>query len=607
MLCVELFERDTVVFEATASAPLEIGRRDLARQEPAPFQLISNEGHQRLIIVDAGRNLISRRHLTIEELSPDRLQLKNETSNSLLLCGSEADLQPLQPQHSCEVLLPTTIVFPDDLRLQLRSEATELQGLRNVTRAPGSKPSRESAAALQQTMTPAAIVNHDGFFAESLLLLLGRLGDGLQLQTEAIEAECFAAEQLQTLLGMSAARMVPYQNGWPANRTDSEAVVAQPPAEILEHVAASRRTMWKRRRELAIARSGPGVLMIAAPVLSASGDLRGALYAEAIGRGPKESAANDRATAQLVEFVATSLAATLARIQQQKEVERRTTLFQQFFGTALSQELDRQPDLLNGRDADVSILFCDLRGFSRFSEALGTAATFEWIQSVMTALTQCVADEEGVLLDYVGDELIAMWGAPSPREDHADRAIRAGQQMLARLPQLNDLWQHRLGARFSLGIGINSGPVRVGNIGSEQKFKYGPLGNTVNVASRIQGLNKQFGTRLLISEATEARRQTPCPTRRLGLFRVVGIDQPVQLHEVPEPESPPEWSQLQTAYQKALGHFERGEFTSVLELLSVALRIAVNDRPSLLLLSRAATALSQGQTSDHPVWSITEK
>lgn len=607
MLCVELFERDTVVYEVVASTPLEIGRRDLARQEPPPFALTTTEGRQRLIIVDSERNLISRRHLVIEELTGDRLILKNETANSLLLCGSEADLQPLQPQTSCETSLPTTIVFPDDLRLQLRSEATELQGLRNVTRAPGHK-DVSPVAALQHTLAPAAIVSNDGFFAESLLMLLGRLSDGLQMQTEAIEAECFAAEQLQSLLGMSIAQMVAYQNGWPLQAySESESRLPAPPVEILEHIAASRRTMWKRRRDMIAGRSGPGRLMIAAPVLTMTGELRGALYAESEGRGPRESAANDRATAQLVEFVATSLAATLARIQQQKEVERRTTLFQQFFGTALSQELDRQPDLLSGRDADVSILFCDLRGFSRFSEALGTAATFEWIQSVMTVLTQCVADEQGVLLDYVGDELIAMWGAPAPVDDHADRAIRAGQQMLARLPQLNDLWQHRLGARFSLGIGINSGPVRVGNIGSEQKFKYGPLGNTVNVASRIQGLNKQFGTRLLISEATESRRKTSCPARRLGQFRVVGIDQPVLLHEVPEPESPPEWTQLQTAYQKALGHFERGEFTSVLELLSVALRIAVNDRPSLLLLSRAATALSQGPPQDHPVWSVTEK
>jgi len=607
MLSVELFERDSVVYGVAASTPLEIGRRDLARQEPAPFALISTEGRHRLIIVDSERNLISRKHLVIEELAGDRLLLKNETANSLLLCGSEADLQPLQPQTQCEVSLPTTVVFPDDLRLQLRSEATELQGLRNVTRAPGHKEG-SAVAALQHTLAPAAIVSNDGFFAESLLMLLGRLGDGLQMQTDAIEAECFAAEQLQSLLGMSIAQMVPYRNGWPLQaHSESENRLPAPPVEILDHVAASRRTMWKRRRDLIAGRSGAGRLMIAAPVLATSGELRGALYAEAEGRGPRESAANDRATAQLVEFVATSLAATLARIQQQKEVERRTTLFQQFFGTALSQELDRQPDLLNGRDADVSILFCDLRGFSRFSEALGTAATFEWIQSVMTVLTQCVADEQGVLLDYVGDELIAMWGAPASIDDHADRAIRAGQQMLARLPQLNDLWQHRLGARFSLGIGINSGPVRVGNIGSEQKFKYGPLGNTVNVASRIQGLNKQFGTRLLISEATESRRKTSCPARRLGQFRVVGIDQPVLLHEIPEPDSPAEWTQLQVAYQKALGHFERGEFTSVLELLSVALRIAVNDRPSLLLLSRAATALSQGPPPDHPVWSVTEK
>ncbi|OYW13126.1 MAG: hypothetical protein B7Z55_17365, partial [Planctomycetales bacterium 12-60-4] len=187
------------------------------------------------------------------------------------------------------------------------------------------------------------------------------------------------------------------------------------------------------------------------------------------------------------------------------------------------------------------------------------------------------------------------------------RAVRAGQRMLQRLPQMNAQWSDRLGTPFSLGIGVNTGPVRVGNIGSKQKLKYGPLGNTVNLASRIQGLNKHFGTRMLISDSTWKELQPAPASRRLGWFRVVGIEQPLQLYEISELSAEEEWQQLQSAYQTAFDHFEQQEFTTVLELLSVALRAAVSDRPSLLLLSRAATALSSGPAADHPVWTITEK
>src|SRR5262249_19139262 len=153
--------------------------------------------------------------------------------------------------------------------------------------------------------------------------------------------------------------------------------------------------------------------------------------------------------------------------------------FEQFFTPELARHLYSEPNLLEGRDANVTLLFCDVRGFSRASEKLGPAGTVRWIGDLMSELSECVLDDEGVLVDYSGDELMAMWGAPRDQPDQAVRAVRAGLAILAALPRLSERWRDVLGGPVSVGVGINSGVARVGNTGSRFKFKYGPLGNAV--------------------------------------------------------------------------------------------------------------------------------
>src|SRR5262249_42295781 len=152
----------------------------------------------------------------------------------------------------------------------------------------------------------------------------------------------------------------------------------------------------------------------------------------------------------------------------------------QFFTKELSEQLALEPDLLEGRDEEVTVLFSDIRDFSRISERLGPARTVEWGGDVMETLSECVLAHRGVLIDYIGDELMAMWGAPVKQEDHARLACRAALDMLGQVETLNQRWQSILGGPLRLGTGINTGVARVGNTGTRRKFKYGPLGNTVN-------------------------------------------------------------------------------------------------------------------------------
>ena len=195
-----------------------------------------------------------------------------------------------------------------------------------------------------------------------------------------------------------------------------------------------------------------------------------------------------------------------------------------------------------GRDAEVSVLFCDIRGFSAISERVGPKRTIEWINDVLTELSQCVMDTDGVLVDYVGDELMAMWGAPAEQPDHA-LAHAAACKMFEQTETLRERWKDITPDRFGFGIGINTGMARVGNTGSKVKFKYGPLGNTVNLASRVQGITKKLGVAGLITASTARAVGRAFDHRRLAVVQVVGIQESVALYEL-KAQASEDWRQM---------------------------------------------------------------
>jgi adenylate cyclase len=219
-----------------------------------------------------------------------------------------------------------------------------------------------------------------------------------------------------------------------------------------------------------------------------------------------------------------------------------------------------------------------------------------------------VLEEGGVLVDCGGDDLMAMWGAPVPQADHADRACRAGLAMLQRAPKLNEIWQKELDGPIEIGVGINSGPAQVGNVGSPQKFKYGPLGSVVNLASRVQGLTKYFQTYPIITEQTRSLLKTPRPQRRLAQVRVVNIPEPVTLYELPMVETE-RWLFLKKQYEEALAAFDRQDFPAAMGLIG-GLIISPqyrNDGPSLVLMQRAAKFLIEKPVEFSPVLEMLSK
>ena len=300
-----------------------------------------------------------------------------------------------------------------------------------------------------------------------------------------------------------------------------------------------------------------------------------------------------------------------ARVNASLEKKRlREQMFAQHFTPELARELARNPNPaeMKGRNAEVSVLFCDIRDFSGIAERLGPESTIDWLGGVMGEFSTCVLDHGGVLVDYTGDELLAMWGAPSEQPDHAERACRAALGMIAKLPELNEAWQERIGAETAVGIGVSTGEALVGNVGTHRKFKYGPLGTTVNLGSRVQGATKFLRTTLLATGDTVRRLagDSHFCCRRLCRARVQNIIEPVEIFEIALPGQE-EWGELRDRYEEALDYFEAGKFRQASAILGELLVRFPGDGPSLQLMSRVVEAMLPDAGDFSPVWVLPGK
>jgi adenylate cyclase len=166
---------------------------------------------------------------------------------------------------------------------------------------------------------------------------------------------------------------------------------------------------------------------------------------------------------------------------------------------------------LGGVERDCTVLFSDLRDFTSFSESQPAASVIEVVNHYLSEMTEAILDAGGTLIAYMGDGIMAVFGAPLEQDDHADRAVIAAREMIGpRLERFN-AWLAEQGHdhAFLMGVGINSGPVMAGNVGSEQRVEYTAIGDTTNTASRLEGMTKGSGHMLFISDTTRQRLHDP--------------------------------------------------------------------------------------------------
>jgi class 3 adenylate cyclase len=260
---------------------------------------------------------------------------------------------------------------------------------------------------------------------------------------------------------------------------------------------------------------------------------------------------------------------------------------------------DNNPPALGGEEREVTLYFSDLAGFSTMSEGLAPMETVRIMNAYLGAMTEEIERHGGVVDKYIGDAIVAIFGAPLPTPDHAERAAQAALNCGARLVQLNS---ELTGLKAPLGhrIGLNSGLALIGNIGSDRRFNYTAMGDTVNLAARLEGANKVFGTEILVSETT-AKGAPAIPWRELDLIRVVGRSTPVA---VLTPLLPGEEA-LAEAYGAALAAFRQRDFSRTLECLAA---VTQPDKASALLRQRAQSYQNTPPPADwQPINDLVEK
>lgn len=586
-LRLEIYRQDELLHADEISGPVELGRQQTAR-EPL-FSSQPGETADRLVVAPLEERTVSRRHLLVEPLSFDRLRITNLTAKGTV----QLDDLTMEPGSSRELGLPYQLSLGN-----YRVRFTPALAATVQLPIPKSPPIVQPPAAAPSDSVPVpsvdlAILGPNQ--SESLIKWLQEIT--MVLQSAAHSEDFFqrAAGAIVDLIGLDAGRVLLFdRKSWNTIATHAQTCALGLPTErepshrMLERMRKEKQTMTRQGANMSDAR---GSLMdieavVVAPIVDRKGEVIGALYGDRL-RGASPTAAPEitKADVLLMETLACGVGAGLARLEQERAALEAQVRFEQFFTPELARQLSLDPNLLAGRDTEVTLIFCDIRGFSGISERLGAAGTMEWINDVLGTLSECVLKHRGVLVDYIGDEMIAMWGAPVEQPDHPMLACQAAIDIWQTMPEISRRWFDRLGCETRVGIGINTGLARVGNIGSQRKFKYGALGNTVNLCSRVQGATKYLQTGILLTAHTRSRLPESFAVRRLCQARVVNIAEPVTLYELRA--SPPDnWPELCRLYENTLHEFEDRHWDDAMAHLRDLANQFPDDGPSLVLLSR---------------------
>ena len=241
----------------------------------------------------------------------------------------------------------------------------------------------------------------------------------------------------------------------------------------------------------------------------------------------------DRSSLEILDLRA-RVAEIEARLEEQREqYDYVKSTFSKYVSSDVADSLLADPTKvqLGGEVRDVTILFADVRGYSTLAESMDAAQLIEMLNDYLARMSEVIFKHHGMINEFEGDGILAVFGAPIDLENHADCAVSAGEEMLEVVKDINREWDingrlehwRAVGIEnLAIRIGIHSGTVVAGNIGTEKRMKYAVIGDTVNTAARIEALNKELNTSLLFSTPTKQRLTGAHPAELLGAHRVKG-------------------------------------------------------------------------------------
>jgi adenylate cyclase len=283
-----------------------------------------------------------------------------------------------------------------------------------------------------------------------------------------------------------------------------------------------------------------------------------------------------------------------AFLAEQRERRKVASTFGQYVSPVVIEQMLADPDKLKigGEEQILTVLFSDLSGFTTTAEQLRPAQTIELLSEYYARMTERIYACEGMLKEYVGDELMAIFGAPVAQPDHAVRACRAALELRTAREELSREWQQRGGPPIRARTGVNTGLMLIGNVGSKYRFSYGVVGDAVNLGSRLEGLNKAYGTEILIGEETMLLIGDAFRLREVDRVRAVGKLKAVGVYELLGHVG----ETLDPQREKALDHYAAGlaayrarAFDDGLAEFAAALALAPDDGPSRTLAERCRT------------------
>lgn len=272
-----------------------------------------------------------------------------------------------------------------------------------------------------------------------------------------------------------------------------------------------------------------------------------------------------------------------------REKRLRNTMSRYMSKTVVDQLLESGEAVLGGTGRDVSVLFSDIRGFTSISERLGAKETVALLNEYFTDMVDIVFAHDGVLDKYIGDMIMAVFGSVLQSKDDASNAVMVGNRMITGLHELNLRRVARGGEPIRIGVGISTGNVVAGNIGSLKRMEYTVIGDRVNLAERLESANKFYGTSILICDSTHAAIKDHEPTREIDLIRVRGREMPVAIHEAlghHTDESFPHRAEALGAFGEGLALYRQREWARAERCFLRALAANPADGPSRIYLER---------------------
>ncbi|RLJ70919.1 adenylate cyclase [Hydrogenivirga caldilitoris] len=272
-------------------------------------------------------------------------------------------------------------------------------------------------------------------------------------------------------------------------------------------------------------------------------------------------------------------------ITAERNIRELRKAFSSYVSPQLLEIITRNPDKLRlgGEKREITVLFSDIRGFTSLSENLKPEELVNLLNEFLTPMTDIILSQGGTLDKYIGDAIMAIFNAPVDVDRHADRACKSALEMVKALKGINHTFKETFGVTLDIGIGINTGEAVVGNMGSKQRFDYTAIGDTVNLASRLESLNKLYGTRIIISEYTKEKLVDNFLTRALDKVVVKGRREAVKIYELLEDTE--ENREKAERFEKALEQYFAGNFESAM-LLFEEVSMRFGDKPSFVLLKR---------------------